>query len=76
MLVADTIVVKAVWLEGGAGGLPIGSPGLIHEFSIGQPNASPIPVVKILFLAPPDSMRSYGRLIRDSANGAAKERKV
>lgn len=69
--VADTAIVKAVRLEGVAAGLPLGAPGLLHEFSIGHPGAAPIPVAKILFLGPPDSMRSYGRLVRDSANGAA-----
>lgn len=69
--VADTVVVKSLRLEGNTAGLPLSAPGLLHEFSIGLPNASPIPVAKILFLGSPESMRSYGRLVRDSANGAA-----
>lgn len=70
LLVADTVVVKSLVLDGSVGTMKVRTPALLHEFAIGRPGGPPAPVVRVLFVGPPDGMRSYGRLVRDSANGA------
>jgi hypothetical protein len=70
VLVADHIVAKAIVLDGQAGVLSVQLPGVLHEFAIGQVGAAPLTTVKVLFIGPPDVVRSYGRLVRDTANGA------
>lgn len=70
MLVADSVVVKAIVLDGRAGAMTVRTPGVLHEFSIGVPGQPPVPVARLLFVGPPEGMRSYGRLVRDNANGA------
>jgi hypothetical protein len=40
-------------------------------WQIGDPISGPTPVTKLAFLGEPDGLRSLGRLLRDSANGAA-----
>jgi hypothetical protein len=71
--VADHVVAKAMMLGGGTGGVSVRVPALLHEYAIGQPNMAPAGVAKILYLASPEGMRAYGRLIRDSANAAANQ---
>lgn len=66
-LVADHVVTKAVVI--GAGPVRVG--GLVMEFQIGNPTGIPDKVGTVVFLGRPDLMRSFGRLVRDSANGAA-----
>jgi len=71
VVVADHCVIKAVALEGAAGYTTIRVPAVLHEFAIGQMGTAPTTVAKVLYLASPDGLRAYGRLVRDSANGAA-----
>jgi hypothetical protein len=70
ILVADHVVIRAVTLDGAHGPIRVRMPGLLHEFQIGVIGQVPTPVAKVLFLGDPQSMRGYGRLVRDSANGA------
>lgn len=72
VIIADQVVIRAATLDGAAGVVGIKMPALIHEFST---SAAGIPhtVAKVLFLAEVDGMRSYGRLVRDCANGAANQ---
>lgn len=45
---------------------------MLHEFQIGRGGAAPIGVAKVLYAGgSTDVMRAYGRLIRDTSNGAA-----
>ncbi len=71
LVVADRVVVKAVTLAGNAGAIGVRLPGLLHEFQIGVPGKPPTPVAKVAYLGDVRAMRGYGRLVRDSANGAA-----
>jgi hypothetical protein len=71
LLVADHVVVKAITLQGSTGPVQVAFPGLLHEFQIGTPGQPPTTVSKVVFLGDEQSVRGYGRLVRDSANGAA-----
>lgn len=70
-LIADTVTVKAVVLDGEAGGVNVRTSALLHEFSIGAPDRPPLPVATLLFVGSPEGVKRYGVLVRDSANGAA-----
>lgn len=75
VVLADHVVARAAVLSGGAGSLGIVGieiPVIIHEFGIGIGHADPpVTVAKVAFIADVTGMRGYGRLIRDTANGAA-----
>ena len=71
LLIADHAVVRAVTLAGNSGAVQISVPGLLHEFQIGVPGQPPCTVAKVVFLGDVAAVRGYGRLVRDSANGAA-----
>lgn len=71
LIIADHVVVKAITLAGDSGTVQIAIPGLLHEFQIGLPGRPPATVAKIAFLGDEHAIRGYGRLVRDSANGAA-----
>lgn len=70
VVVADHVVVKALTLDGANGPLRVRLPAVLHEFQVGTPGHPPSAVAKILFTGTADSIRGYGRLVRDSANGA------
>jgi hypothetical protein len=72
LVIADHVVVKAVTLAGEVRGAAINVrlPALLHEFQIGLPGQPPGTLARVLFVGPADSVRGYGRLVRDSANGA------
>lgn len=71
VLIADHVQASALVVAGEAGPLTIRSPAVLHEFQIGLPTG-PAAVVKIMFAAGTvQVMRSYGRLLRDTSNGAA-----
>lgn len=71
-LVADNVILRAATLDAESGVLGVRVPALIHEFSSSNPDPSqPRTVAKVVFIGSLDSMRGYGRLARDSANGAA-----
>ena len=71
LIIADNVNVTAATLSGRAGGVGVSIGLLIHEFQIGVSGHPPQQVAKVAFLADPVTMRKYGRLARDSANGAA-----
>jgi hypothetical protein len=70
-IVADHVAIYAATLDGSSGVVQVKFPALIHEFGIGRPGQSPHTVAKVIYLGDIDAMRQYGRLARDSANGAA-----
>lgn len=71
LIIADNVVVKAVTLSGMSGVVGVMVPGLVHEFGIGLPDKPAADVARVLYAGGPESLRAYGRLVRDSANGAA-----
>lgn len=71
LIVADHVVVRAITLEGRTGAVGLKLPAVLHEFQIGVAGQSPVVVAKAAFIGDVTSVRSYGRLVRDSANGAA-----
>lgn len=72
LIIADNVLVTAATLGGAAhGGIRVRIGALIHDFQIGVSGAPPQTVAKVMFLGDPLTMRKYGRLARDSANGAA-----
>lgn len=71
LIIADHVVMKAAWLNGMSGHVKVKVPLLLHEFQIGVPGHPPENVARVAFIGDVKSMRAYGRLARDSANGAA-----
>lgn len=71
LVVADHVVVRAITLAGSSGLVRVRLPALVHEFQIGVSGQPPEPVAKVAFIGSVDGVRGYGRLVRDSANGAA-----
>jgi len=71
LILADSVVVKAATLAGRPGVLDVKVPALIHEFQVAVPGQPPVAVAKVIYVGDVASMRAYGRLARDSANGAA-----
>lgn len=71
IVVADHIIVRALTLTGGSGPLTVRLPAVLHEFQVGVSGQSPTTVAKIAYIGDVPTMRAYGRLVRDSANGAA-----
>jgi hypothetical protein len=67
MVIADTIDIRALIADG-----PARIPVLLLTFSVGNPTAPPTQVCEVGFIAGPDGMRRFGKLVRDSAYGAAK----
>lgn len=70
LIVADNVYVKAAVLNGASATVHVAVPALLHEFQ-SSALGKQVTVAKVLFLGDLDSMRAYGRLARDSANGAA-----
>lgn len=71
LIVADHVVARAITLQGAADVVGVTFPGVLHEFQIGLGGTAPAVVAKVLYLGDVDAMRAYGRLLRDTANGAA-----
>jgi len=71
LILADTVVVRSATLSGSSGAVGLKVPALIHEFQISVAGEPPATVAKVFYMGDVASMRSYGRLVRDSANGAA-----
>lgn len=69
--VADNVLIQAAVLDGASGPVKVHAPTLVHEFQ-SSVSGGPVTVCKVAFIGDPVSMRAYGRLVRDSANGAAK----
>lgn len=71
LIVADSVVVRAAVLDGYTGPVGVKIPVVLHDFQIAVPGHPPQTVAEIAYVGDDDAMRAYGRLIRDSANGAA-----
>lgn len=71
LIVADHVVIRAATLDGASGQVRVRIPALIHEFQVGVSGQPPVTVAKVVYVADTDGMRAYGRLARDTANGAA-----
>lgn len=72
LVLVDGVVVKALALGAETGPVAVRVPALLHEFQVNVSGGPPATVAKVLFTAgDPDGMRGYGRLVRDTANGAA-----
>lgn len=70
VVVADHLVAKATVLEGSAGQLEVKAAGLLLEF--GSSASGKVEIVgKVLYIGDVDGVRAAGRLLRDTANGAA-----
>lgn len=72
VIVADNVVVRAATLDGSTGPVGIRLPVLLHDFQIGVAGSPPVPIATVAFIGDVDSVRGYGRLVRDSANAAVK----
>lgn len=70
VLVADHVIAKASVVEGAAGALKIKLAGLLLEFA-SSATGRVEPVTKVLVMGDAPTIRSVGRLVRDTANGAA-----
>lgn len=70
VIVVDHLIAKAVVLSGSAGPLGITVAGLLLEFATSE-SGTVETVAKVLFLGDPAQQRAAGRLLRDTANGAA-----
>jgi hypothetical protein len=70
IVVADHVVVKSLTIDGSSGSLRLVFPAVLHEFQVGVPGRPPATAAKVLFAGDAQAVRGYGRLIRDSANGA------
>jgi hypothetical protein len=69
-LAVDNVIVKATVIDATAdGGLTIKMPAVLHEFST-SPDTGHV-LARILYLGDVATIRAYGRLVRDTANGAA-----
>jgi hypothetical protein len=71
LIIADHVTVRAVTLAGSSGTVDVRFPALIHEFQVGLSERAPVTVAKVIYIGNTDAIRQYGRLVRDSANGAA-----
>lgn len=72
MLVADTIVARAgVQRYDLAGGAKAIFPVLIFDFALGRMGQAPEHVVTVGLLGTSEIMRKVGKVLRDTANGAA-----
>lgn len=71
VLVADHVTCKALVLVGEAGAVTVRSPAVQMEFRVGLPTG-PAVVTKVLYLTPTsEDARRFGKLVRDTSNGAA-----
>jgi hypothetical protein len=71
LIIADHIVAKAMTLDGHSGLVQVRLPALLHEFQVGIAGQPPTTVAKVVYLGDASTLRQYGRLLRDTANGAA-----
>lgn len=67
---ADTITARAL-LMSAPGPLVAALPCLLIDFEQGDPLGPPQRLARIGLVGPPEMMRKFGRLLRDTANGAA-----
>lgn len=70
VIVADHVVIRALTLDCSSGPIRMRLPAVLHEFQVAIPGQPPTVVAKVLFAGNDQTVRGYGRLIRDSANGA------
>lgn len=71
LIIADHFIARAAVLEGSSGAIGVKVPTLLHEFQMGVAGQAPVTVAEIAYIGDPAAMRQYGKLLRDTANGAA-----
>lgn len=64
---ADHVVARAMVMDTPVGKLPM----VLHEFQMAIAGSGVVPVATVGFMASVKVLRGYGRLVRDTANGAA-----
>lgn len=69
-VIADNVVVRAATIDGATGNIAVVMPVVFTDFQIAQPGKPPATVAKVAFIGNDASVRGYGRLVKDSANGA------
>jgi hypothetical protein len=70
-IIADHVVVRAAVLGGHTGVVGVKSPIVLHEFAVGMPDRPAEVVAKVAYIGSGDAVRAYGRLVQESADGAA-----
>lgn len=70
LILADSVIIRAATLDVSSGVVAAKVPALIHDFQIGVPGQAPAEVARVLYMGDTRAMKQYGRLVRDSANGA------
>ena len=68
---ADSLVARASVVEMSAGPAVYRVPAMIVDLQIGQPGDAPRTFYTFAFISTPEIMRKIGKLLRDTANGAA-----
>lgn len=68
---ADSIVARAVVFDGRQGAAIVRMPALLLDLQVGQPGLAPRTFYRTAIVSTPDTMRKIGKLLRDTANGAA-----
>lgn len=71
LAVADTLIARAAVFDATSGTMKIKVPLLLVDLQIGQPGDAPRTFYKFGFVSTPDVMRKIGKLLRDTAYGAA-----
>lgn len=68
---ADSVVARAIVFDGRQGAAIVRVPGLLLELQVGQPGDAPRTFYQCAIVGTPEIMRKLGKLLRDTANGAA-----
>jgi hypothetical protein len=71
MVVADHVVARAGVQRLGGGGMTAVVPLLVLDFGQGRIGGPPVHQVTVGLLSTPEVMRKIGKILRDTANGAA-----
>lgn len=71
VIVADHVVARALTFATGGPTLAPVLGGIMLELALGTPGRPPTTVGEALYIGDADVLRKFGRLIRDTANGAA-----
>lgn len=68
---ADHVTVRSCVVGGEGSGIGVVLPAAIFTFQLGSTVGPPFDVAEVALVGSPETMRTVGRLVRDSCNGAA-----